>query len=340
METSKGLSFLTVVLFAFWLCPGVGFAQKQITDYENREGAIQIGPEGATINRTARGYTLLLPETEKDLEGLVVVFSGRRKTLENISEPMKMHSHAFDQDLGLLYVSTGNPIDFYFENERMLVVRDLIREAVEKHDLRLENPLENLSYVGFSIGGTQALKFTIFCQKSSSECTLTPDSVAVVDAPLDMIRFWHATERAERVGFHPRGAGEGRWVSHWLEKNLGGTPHEHREAYVEYSPYTYTWETVGDNLGGNAQYLKGIPVRTYAEPDVNWHIEHRRRSYYSMNVTDMAALVTDLRTMGNDEAEFIATHNQRTNPEENPHSWSIVDEPDLMRWFASHADGG
>lgn len=56
-----------------------------------------------------------------------------------------------------------------------------------------------------------------------------------------------------------------------------------------------------------------------------------------MNATDMAALVTDLQTMGNDKAELIATHDQRANPDESTHSWSIVDEPDLMRWFASHA---
>ena len=332
---ARQLTVLLLVVFCF--DPATGWAQKQFTDYDELDGSLQVGPtEDIKISLTERGYTLILPADERHLNGLVVVFSGRRQTLENIAEPMKMHDHAFDQGLGLLYVSTGNPVDFYFEDESMLIVRDLIRKAVETHELPLENPLENLSYVGFSISGTQALKFTIFCQKHPATCSFTPKAVAVVDAPLDMIRFWRAAERAERVDFHPRGAGEGRWVSHWLEKNLGGTPHENRAAYVDYSPYTYTWEQVGDTLAGNAQHLKNIPVRTYAEPDVNWHIEHRRRSYYSMNATDMAALVTDLNIMGNEEAEFIATHDQRANPEENTHSWSIVDEPELMRWIASH----
>ena len=330
---TKQFTVLLLVVFCFG--PATGWAQKQFTDYDKLDGSLQVGPtEDIKIGLTERGYTLLLPEAERRLNGLVVVFSGRRKTLENIAEPMKMHDHAFDQGLGLLYVSTGNPVDFYFEDESMLIVRDLIRKAVETHELPLERPLDNLSYVGFSIAGTQALKFTIFCKKHPSTCSLRPDSVAVVDAPLDMTRFWRASERAERLDSHRLSAGEGRWVSYWLEQNLGGTPHKNPEAYVEYSPYTHTWENT-DELGGNAQHLKDIPMRTYAEPDVNWHIEHRRRSYYSMNATDMAALVTDLNIMGNEEAEFIATHNQRANLEENTHSWSIVDEADLMRWFAS-----
>lgn len=324
-----------LLLLGLWVSPATGWAQTQITDYEKLEGSIQVGPtEDTTIPRTWRGYSLLLPEDEEPVEGLIVVFSGHR-TLETISEPMKMYDHAFEQNLGVLSVSTGIPTDFYFEDEKMLMVRSFIREAAETHGEMMNSPLENLNYVGFSIGGTQALKFTIFCQTSPSQCRLAPDSVAVVDAPLDMIRFWRATERAERVDFHPLGAGEGKWVSHWLEKNLGGTPRENRAAYVEYSPYTYTWENVED-LGGNAQYLKDIPLRTYTEPDVRWSIDHRRKGYYSKNAIDMAALVNDLKIMGNDEAELITTHNQRTNPDESPHSWSIVDEPELMKWIASN----
>lgn len=331
---------LTVLFFlTFWLCPATSLAQKQFTRYEKLEGSIQVGPtEDITLPRTWRGYSLLLPESEKLVEGLIVVFSGHR-TLDTISEPMKIYDRAFEENLGVLSVSTGIPNDFYFKDERMVMVKSFIHEATEKHGELLNNPLENLNYVGFSIGGTQALKFTIFCQKHPSSCNLTPDSVTVVDAPLDMIRFWRATERAERVDFHRLGAGEGKWVSHWLEKNLGGTPHENREAYVEYSPYTYTWEEVGDNLGGKAQYLKDIPVRAYTEPDVKWSIKHRRKSYYSKNAIDMAALINDLKIMGNGEAELITTHNQRTNPEESPHSWSIVDEPELMKWIASHTNG-
>jgi len=151
-----------------------------------------------------------------------------------------------------------------------------------------------------------------------------------------MTRFWHTTERAEKLDFDPMSAGEGVWVSHWLEKNLGGTPSENSQAYIEYSPYTYTAENV-DNLGGNAQYLKDIPIRTYAEPDINWHIKNRRRTYYSMNATDMASLVSDLKLIGNKETQFVSTHNKRDDVEGTTHTWSIVKKK-LMKWFASYIE--
>lgn len=295
------MRFFATLLFAvLGFCPDDGFAQQQFTDYQELEGEIQVGPtEDITVERTERGYTLLLPENEEEIRGLVVVFEGRRRAPENISEPMKLHPHAFEQGLGMLYVSTGHPVDFYFEDESMLTVRDLILKATLKHNL----PANNLSYVGFSLGGTQALKFTVFCQEAFFDVQPDARLGGGGGCATGHDAFWRATERAERVDFHPLGAGEGRWVSHWLEKNLGGKPHENPEAYVEYSPYTYTWERV-DKLGGNAQHLKDISVRTYTEPDVKWSIAHRRKSYYSKNAIDMAALVNDLKIMGNDEAEF------------------------------------
>jgi len=43
--------------------------------------------------------------------------------------------------------------------------------------------------------------------------------------------------------------------------------------------------------------------------------------------------------MGNEEADLITTHEQRANPDESPHSWSIVEEPELMTWIVSHING-
>jgi len=78
------------------------------------------------------------------------------------------------------------------------------------------------------------------------------------------------------------------------EKSLWYAPQKTRGIHIEYSPYTYTWENVGGELGGNARHLEDIPVRAYKEPDVKWSLEHRRKSYHSKNAIDMAALINDL----------------------------------------------
>ncbi|MDX1638457.1 MAG: hypothetical protein R3281_10835 [Balneolaceae bacterium] len=258
------------------LLPLKAATQQVYTDYRDLDGTLQVGPtEDIKLDRTERGYTLLLPDYQNKPRGLVIAFEGRRITLQNIPEDLLLHPHAFRRGLGVLYVSTGMPADFFFEESRMIFVTDLIQKTFRRYDL----PTDELFYTGFSIGGTQALKFTIFCKNNPQKCPFLPDAVAVIDAPLDMTRFWHTTERAEKIDFHPAASGEGYWVSHWLEKNLGGTPDEVPVAYINYSPYTYTAEHV-DHLGGNARYLRDIPIRTYAEPDITWKIKHRRQSYY------------------------------------------------------------
>ncbi len=34
--------------------------------------------------------------------------------------------------------------------------------------------------------------------------------------------------------------GEAHWVLHHMEKNLGGSPEQSLEKYIEYSPFVYT----------------------------------------------------------------------------------------------------
>jgi len=323
-----------VFLFAalcFW--PGDSFAQRQFTDYQDVEGTIRIGPgEDYVIDRTERGYTLLLPEGNgRSVHGLVVVLKGKRHTLDDISEPMKLYPHAFRENLGVLYVSSGNPVDFYFKEQNMRRVLGLIEEARQSHGLTGTA----LFYAGMSIEGTRALKLTVFCKKHPYECDLVPDAIAINDSPLDMKRFWHVTQRAENLQFHDAAAGEGVWVSYHLKRGLGGTPKQKPTAYAEYSPYIYTWENTRSVGGPNVKYLKDIPLRAYIEPDVNWWIENRRQGYYSMNVLDMAGLVNALKTRGGEKAKLISTREARSDPQESPHTWGIVDNAELMEWFAS-----
>ncbi|MEZ5040542.1 MAG: hypothetical protein R2828_11630 [Saprospiraceae bacterium] len=72
------------------------------------------------------------------------------------------------------------------------------------------------------------------------------------------------------------------------------------------------------------------------ENDVQWWMENRGKDYYGMNAIDAAALINALRLQGNDKAELILTQNKGYRPDgtRHPHSWSIVDEQELVDWFA------
>lgn len=66
-----------------------------------------------------------------------------------------------------------------------------------------------------------------------------------------------------------------------------------------------------------------------------WWIENRGADYYGMNSFDAAALVRQLTVRGHMQAQLITTSGKgyRSDGRRHPHSWSIVDQPDLARWI-------
>lgn len=321
---------IAVILYGTLGITTVVHAQHVFTDYKEADGIIMLDSVNATrIPSSHVGYTLLMPENNQ-IEGLVVIFDGTRRTLETIPEEMVLHPAAFKVGLGVLYISTGNPVDFYFDAKSMSIAADLINEATEVHNLKADY----LFYAGMSLGGTRALRFNMYCKQNPEYSHLAPTAIAITDAPLDMTRFWKIMKRAQKLDFHPNAAGEGRWVSAYLRQELGGTPAQNPEAYQEYSPYTFTWDNISES-STNMYYLKEVPIRAYHEPDVNWWIENRQKGYYSMNSIDMAGLINSLQILGNKEAELLTTQGKREDLDESPHTWAIVDNDDLMGWFNS-----
>ena len=115
-----------------------------------------------------------------------------------------------------------------------------------------------------------------------------------------------------------------------MDRKALGTPDASLDAYVRYAPYTHVAPD-----GGRARLLVNLPLRAYHEPDVDWWIEHRRKSYYQMNSVDHATLINELRLLGNTRAELVTTHRRRDGVDEGatPHTWSIVDDAELVEWF-------
>lgn len=325
-RTVKILGMICVILLISnpYTLPG----QTVIEKYQPAEGLLRIGPEPErAIKMTEKGYTLVLPEGVSKPEGIVIFPDGWKVDLSKYLEMEgSFEFESLSRNLALLHITSGNPLDFYFDKETLDDVSARIQSALKFHDLK-KIPF----YIaGMSLGGTRALKLAIHLVRNKEKFHMIPRAIAIVDAPLDMERFWGVEKRAARLNFHPAAADEGRWVTYLLEKNLGGTPLEHYEKYLEYSPFMYS----ADN-GGNALYLKDIAIRAYHEPDINWWIEHRRKSYYSMNSLDQAALINELKIQGNENAELVTTHQKREGYKDgsSPHTWTIVNNAELAEWF-------
>ncbi len=307
-------------------------AQSVDRDYIPVEGLLRIGPEPKRrIPLVDKGHTFILPE-QPPVRG-VIVFLDRMPLDPTpwLADSTSLEAMAIEQGLAVLRLTTGNPLDFFFTDSIVHDVALRIQSVLQTYHLR-DVPL---CHVGLSLAGTRSLRLAEYLMAHEEEFWLRTAAVAVVDAPLDMIRFWYAEKRAADIAFHPAAADEGRWVTYLLETNLGGTPETARDQYIAYSPYTY-----GEPNGGNAQHLKSTAIRAYHEPDVNWWIDNRRKDYYSMNSIDLAALINELKLMGNERAALITTHNQRDGYEEgsSPHTWTIVDQAELIEWFVEHIE--
>lgn len=322
------LSLLVVVSWAGLSVQAM--AQEVVEAWIPAEGYLRIGPEpNRRIPLVEAGYTLLLPR-DGPVIGVVAFLDARRNPDSGNPVEGSFDAEALERGLAVLHITTGNPLDFLFERA------DLERLTSRVEDVLAANDLGGLPihFAGLSLGGTRALRLLIFLKQMDGKHSLKVGAVAVVDAPLDMERLWRSEGHAIARDFHPAAADEGRWVKYLLEEQLGGAPDQSRDQYVEYSPYAYSQPE-----GGNAVHLRDIPVRAYHEPDVDWWLEHRRKSYYDMNSLDLAALIAELQASGNDRAQLITTHDKREGFDTgaSPHTWSVVDDTDLAEWFVQQS---
>ena len=269
------------------------------------------------------GYTLICPKV--NVQGLIVTFHAGRDT----SHPGYEQRLAFDalsRNVATMYVTTGHRFDFLFDSSRFELLDDYISQVVQDYNI----PKDAIMYTGMSLAGTRAIKMALWNYHGNG--IIRPAALALCDPPLDFVRFWRAQQHSKTNETHPTSVSEATWTNYLLETNLGGTPDEAFDAYVAYSPYVKLNE-----VDPKIEVLKDVAVRIYTEPDLDWWMENRNRDAYGINSLDASGLVGDLRLLGNEHAFHITTHNKGYHPDgrRHPHSWSIVDNVELVEWFLS-----
>ena len=286
-----------------------------------------------------------LYEPKGNPRGLVVLLPGFGDTVEFYDQfdfPKMMQGRG--------YLVAAFSMAGYLEWEKDLkTLHTIITEIVKKHKI----PPNSLTIGGFSAGGVGAVHYAEYCVEQQCSDTTRAAAVFSVDAPLDVERWFNCIDRQVRWREQkPEFREEREWIRRVLLGIFGGPPTEKRAAYVKAAPLTAT-----EPNGGNARFLKDTPVRAYTEPDIVWMIENWGVDYYCHNSIDQAALVLELKLLGNKNAELITTTGKGYRAEfipepgkpetgkyrkgeRSPHSWMIVDELNLADWIERHARGG
>ena len=298
---------------------------RVIESYKQLSGIQVLDATGkVTIPLSKQGYTLHLPGSYPD--ATIIMLSGASLDTTRDLDEFEIIQPALEKNIAVLFVSTGKVIEFLFTDQDIRIIDEIIHRASAKYHLE-EKPIYLL---GMSLGGTMALRYHEYCALGKSAYGHQVDALAICDAPLDMTRLWHEQDQALKNNFHPNAVGEARWVMHFLQENLGGSPSEALESYIAYSPFVYR-----DEQKRKIDLFKDIPIRMYHEPDIEWWIKNRGKDYNTINSVDLAGFYNALIQAGNANVELITSYNKRKGFEEgsSPHTWTIVDNEEMVEWL-------
>ena len=262
------------------------------------------------------------------IQGALVLFDGFGGNATGLYSETKLQNVAFANELLVISIPTGKRL--FLDDGFTKTISDILsQEAVDNALI-----YDHFAIGGFSSGGTIALSYAERCMEHPELFKQRPRAVFTVDSPIDLLNLYRSSGRI--LQSKPGGwwLGEAGMIREMLDKSFG-TESTGMGNYRKYSPFLQS-----DSATGREQFLKSIPYRTYHDVDIAWRINNRRQSAYESNMLDASELITRLRNLGNTAAEFVASKSAgvRSNGMRHPHSWSIVDEVELIQWVKLHLD--
>jgi len=269
-------------------------------------------------------YLKVIPNS-KQIKGLVIRdFS----TLPDISKasPYQFTYLCTEEDLMTIYTVSSNKFPEFFISDAVIsILDDIVSEVIKEHKI----PDKNIFIGGISASGTRALRYAQYCEQGKSKYGIKIKGVFSVDSPLDLARFYESVH-SNRNNFKAGMKWEADLMNNVFEQLFSGSPNKFENQYLKASVFSHK-----DSLGGNAQYLKNVNIIVYHEPDIDWWLKERGSSYFDINSYDIAAFVLKLWSLTNKSVEIVTTTNKGydRNGNRNCHSWTIVDEVNLIRWI-------
>lgn len=212
----------------------------------------------------------------------------------------------------------------FLEPKEKQELAEQLTKIVSEHNL----PRENIFIGGFSSGGNVSLLISDYLAESKS--LIEPKGVFLVDSPIDLLALYKTAKKNLELNFSEPSIQEANWIKDFFDKEFGN-PKNGIANYEKNSPFIYETRNI-ENLRG----LKNLKIRFYTEPDLKWWIENRKNDFEDLNAFYIEKLADILKSeFGNTNVELIKTENRgyRANGERHPHSWSIINERDLIDWM-------
>jgi hypothetical protein len=273
-------------------------------------------------NDSVYGYYTIIKPLSNRIQGIMVLMDGYSGNASNFLTETKLHNVACANDILTICMPEGNRL--YADTSIVSLINIILTDVIKTYKVKKDQFVLG----GHSAGGTIMLRYAELCKEHPAEYPVLPKAVFTVDSPVDLLGLYRSSQRDLSGGSNGWWLGESQMIIDTFEKTFG-KPETSIQTYRQVSPFFGE-----DTMPGNEKFLKGVAYRTYHDVDVSWYLQNRRRSLYQTNMLDASELVKRLLLAGNNNAEFVASKipGRRSDGLRHPHSWSIVDEVDLIQW--------
>lgn len=305
----KPLSIPITISLLVFICKSTSFAQ-------NSNDNLTHGFQRIEHNH------YILEKPTKIINAVLILFGGYPQLAADIEREFEVFSAANENNVAIVYSNINGKL-WLEENVKELMASH-IQGIFEENNL----PKDNIIIGGFSSGGTLAMLIGDYLI-AHKNFEIAPKGVFLVDSPVDLAVLYEVSEKNVQRNFSEPSVEESSWLLELLGDKIGN-PHTDISGYEKLSLFTSQ-----SGYYGNLKNLKNTKIRLYTEPDTLWWKENRRVNYDEMNAFYIKKLAERLTKEGYKHVEYIPTLNKgfRSNGQRHPHSWSIVDPKDLMKWI-------
>ena len=296
----------------------------------DRISVSKTDPSGLYINdgnSTELFYYKFMPKNA--IKGVLVILPSGGEIIENTLRQISLYKIAVEK--GIMVIVPSINWSSYNRDAEFNMLDKIFSEIVENHKVAKSKFIIG----GLSNGAMISLTYAERACKNPEKHYLIPKGIFALDAPLDEARFYKYCEREIKRNIVQAGVDEARLIKNNWNKIYGGSPDQFPEKYIENSIYSY-----GAKEGGNAKYLKEIPLLMFTDMDADWLINERHRDLYDWNGIDIISMINQLKILGNENAKVIVSQGKgfRLDGTKNPHSWSIMNSEVCLNWILETLD--
>lgn len=273
---------------------------------------------------THSGYYLVVePQNKDSISGALVLLAGFGQISEATPPETKLHNIAYANNILTVFYAGGNKL--YADSITQAKLSKVINDIIKRYKVNKNNFVLG----GYSAGGMLAMRYVELCYEFPDKFPIQAKGIFTVDSPIDIFTIYELLEESAKNNYSELAVEEAVRAMGYI-KNDYGIPRENVSTYAKLTAFS-----MNKNYGQNEQFLKNVAVRTYHDVDIAWRIKNRNQTVHLSNYEMTAELINRLVLMGNKRAEFMQSFQTgyRSNGQRHPHSWSIVNEVELIHWM-------